>query len=118
MPPFVAIEIPSPCRHEPQEESPVALRGRRNIRTGMIGATGQIVEAGPHLQLDSMPVDERKVDGHAAGMRGVTVSNTPGVNAFAVAEHALALMLAVGRKIPAIDREMRGGYHWIFTAEE
>jgi len=26
-----------------------------------------------------------------------------------VAEHALALMLSVGRKIPAIDREMRGG---------
>ena len=49
------------------------------------------------------------IDLHAAGMRGVTVSNTPGVNAFAVAEHALALMLAVGRKIPAIDREMRGG---------
>jgi len=49
------------------------------------------------------------IDLHAAGMRGVTISNTPGVNAFAVAEHALALMLAVGRKIPAIDREMRGG---------
>ena len=48
-------------------------------------------------------------DLHAAGMRGVTVCNTPGVNAFAVAEHALTLMLAVGRKIPAIDREMRGG---------
>ena len=49
------------------------------------------------------------IDLHAAGMRGVTVCNTPGVNAFAVAEHALSLMLAVGRKIPAIDREMRGG---------
>jgi phosphoglycerate dehydrogenase-like enzyme len=49
------------------------------------------------------------IDLHAAGMRGVTVCNTPGVNAFAVAEHALALMLSVGRKIPAIDREMRGG---------
>ena len=49
------------------------------------------------------------IDLHAAGMRGVTVCNTPGVNAFAVAEHALTLMLAVARKIPAIDREMRGG---------
>ncbi len=49
------------------------------------------------------------IDLHAAGMRGVTVCNTPGVNAFAVAEHALTLMLAVGRKITAIDREMRGG---------
>jgi phosphoglycerate dehydrogenase-like enzyme len=39
----------------------------------------------------------------------VTICNTPGVNAFAVAEHTLALMLATGRKIPRIDREMRGG---------
>ena len=35
----------------------------------------------------------------AAGRRGVTICNTPGVNAFAVAEHAIALMLAVGRRI-------------------
>ncbi len=49
------------------------------------------------------------IDLAAAGRRGVTVCNTPGVNAFAVAEHAIALMLATGRKIPRIDREMRGG---------
>ena len=49
------------------------------------------------------------IDLAAAGRRGVTVCNTPGVNAFAVAEHAVALMLATGRKIPRIDREMRGG---------
>src|SRR2546426_2747873 len=45
------------------------------------------------------------VDLDAAGRRGVTVCNTPGVNAFAVAEHTLALMLAAARKIPRIDRE-------------
>jgi D-3-phosphoglycerate dehydrogenase len=49
------------------------------------------------------------IDLEAAGRRGVTVCNTPGVNAFAVAEHAIALMLTIGRKIPRIDREMRGG---------
>jgi D-3-phosphoglycerate dehydrogenase len=49
------------------------------------------------------------IDLEAAGRRGITVCNTPGVNAFAVAEHAIALMLAVGRKIPRIDREMRAG---------
>ena len=45
-------------------------------------------------------------------LRNVTMyvdTNTPGVNAFAVAEHAIALMLTTGRKIPRIDREMRGG---------
>jgi D-3-phosphoglycerate dehydrogenase len=45
----------------------------------------------------------------AAGRHGVTVCNTPGVNAFAVAEHTLALMLAVARKIPRLDREVRQG---------
>jgi D-3-phosphoglycerate dehydrogenase len=45
----------------------------------------------------------------AAGRRGLTICNTPGVNAFAVAEHAIALMLAVGRRIPRIDHEMRQG---------
>jgi D-3-phosphoglycerate dehydrogenase len=45
----------------------------------------------------------------AAGRRGVTICNTPGVNAFAVAEHTIALMLAAARRIPRIDREMREG---------
>ncbi len=45
----------------------------------------------------------------AAGRHGVTICNTPGVNAFAVAEHTLALMLAVARKIPRLDREVRQG---------
>jgi phosphoglycerate dehydrogenase-like enzyme len=49
------------------------------------------------------------IDLAAAARHGVTVCNTPGVNAYAVAEHAIALMLAVARKIPQIDREMRGG---------
>ena len=49
------------------------------------------------------------VDLAAAGRRRVTICNTPGVNAFAVAEHAIALMLATARRIPRIDREMREG---------
>jgi len=49
------------------------------------------------------------VDLEAATRQGVTVCNTPGVNAIAVAEHAIALMLAVARRIPGIDRDMRGG---------
>lgn len=47
------------------------------------------------------------IDLEAAARRGVTVCNTPGVNAHAVAEHTIALMLAVARRMPRIDREMR-----------
>jgi D-3-phosphoglycerate dehydrogenase len=49
------------------------------------------------------------IDLAAAARGGVTVCNTPGANAYAVAEHAIALMLAMARKIAQIDREMRGG---------
>jgi len=49
------------------------------------------------------------IDLNGAGMRGVTVCNTPGINAFAVAEHALTLMLAVARRITTLDAEVRKG---------
>jgi phosphoglycerate dehydrogenase-like enzyme len=49
------------------------------------------------------------VDLAACGRRGVTVANTPGVNARAVAEHTLALMLAITRRIPSVDRDVRSG---------
>ncbi len=51
------------------------------------------------------------VDLAAAARHGVTVTNTPGVSAVSIAEHALALMLAVTRQIPRIDAQTRQG-HW------
>src|SRR5437764_8676528 len=49
------------------------------------------------------------VDLTAAERRTVTVTNTPGVSAISVAEHALALMLAVARGIPGQDLAVREG---------
>jgi phosphoglycerate dehydrogenase-like enzyme len=49
------------------------------------------------------------VDLAQAAKHGVTITNTPGVSAFSVAEHALALMLAAARAIPAQDAAVRGG---------
>lgn len=49
------------------------------------------------------------VDLAAAARHRVTVTNTPGVSAFSIAEHALALMLAVARRIPRVDAEIRQG---------
>ena len=80
-----------------------------NIRAHARFSDGVFV-ACPALKLVSVwGTGTDNIDLHAAGMRGVTVCNTPGVNAFAVAEHALTLMLAVARKIPAIDRDMHAG---------
>jgi D-3-phosphoglycerate dehydrogenase len=64
----------------------------------------------PNLKLVSVwGTGTDNLDLNAAGMRGVTVCNTPGINAFAVAEHALTLALAVARKITLLDRQMREG---------
>ena len=39
------------------------------------------------------------VDVQAAGRRGIPVLNTPGVNAYAVAELALGMMITLNRKV-------------------
>ncbi|WP_426959371.1 NAD(P)-dependent oxidoreductase [Muricoccus radiodurans] len=49
------------------------------------------------------------IDLQAARDHGITVCNTPGVNSEAVAELALTLALAVGRRVPEMDRAIRGG---------
>ncbi|HEY6219698.1 MAG TPA: NAD(P)-dependent oxidoreductase [Gemmatimonadaceae bacterium] len=41
--------------------------------------------------------------------RGITVTNTPGANAHAVAEHTVVLMLAALRRLPEMDRTLRAG---------
>jgi D-3-phosphoglycerate dehydrogenase len=49
------------------------------------------------------------VDLAAAGERKITVCNTPGVNAEAVADLAFGLMLCLARKLPPLDRNTREG---------
>ncbi|MBI2879541.1 MAG: hypothetical protein HYY19_07450, partial [Candidatus Rokubacteria bacterium] len=72
--------------------------------------TEAVFRACPRLRLISIwgtGVDN--VDLAAAARHGVTVTNTPEVNADAVAEHALALMLALARRVPAMDRAVKAG---------
>jgi phosphoglycerate dehydrogenase-like enzyme len=72
--------------------------------------TESVFTACPGLRMISIwGTGTDNIDLAAAARHGVTVCNTPGANAYAVAEHAITLMLAVARKIPRIDREMRGG---------
>jgi phosphoglycerate dehydrogenase-like enzyme len=51
------------------------------------------------------------VDLAAAGSRGIRVTNTPAVSAIAVAEHTVALMMAVAKQLVQADRQVRQG-HW------
>jgi len=49
------------------------------------------------------------IDLHAATMRGICVMNTPGGNAIAVAEHTMALMLALARHLTRADATTHAG---------
>lgn len=60
-----------------------------------------------HLAVWGTGVDN--IDLEFARQRGIVVSNTPDTATDAVAEHNLALMLAVARRIPELDRKTREG---------
>src|SRR6478735_11593640 len=49
------------------------------------------------------------LDMPAASGKGVLVVNAPGANSISVAEHAVALMLALARMVPAADQAMKDG---------
>ena len=49
------------------------------------------------------------VDVAAASARGIVVMNAPGANSISVAEHAMGLMLALSRSVPAADAAMKKG---------
>jgi len=71
--------------------------------------TDGVLAGCPRLRLISIwGTGTDNVDLEACRARGVAVTNTPGVNAHAVAEHTVALMLAITRRIPAMDRDVRG----------
>ncbi len=72
--------------------------------------TAEVLRQCPSLRLISLwGAGTDNVDLAEAARRGITVTNTPGVAAPSIAEHCLALMLAVARRIPALDAEVRRG---------
>ncbi|UWF77332.1 phosphoglycerate dehydrogenase [Microbacterium neungamense] len=98
-----------PAHHDLSE-----LRALLHGTDAWIAGTGPITEehlaAAPKLKIIARyGVGTEAVDLAAAAARGIPVTNTPGANADAVADHAVGLMLAALRFIPDGDRRVRGG---------
>ena len=70
-----------------------------------------VIEASqPRLRvLSKYGVGIETIDLDAATEAGVLVVNTPGANSLGVAEHTIALMMAILRHIPELDRLVRTG---------
>lgn len=86
------------------------LSTARAVITRNNGLSAEAINAAPNLAIiASHGTGTDRIDKGAAERRGIQVVSTPGSNAQSVAEHALALMLACARRIPAADRAARAG---------
>jgi D-3-phosphoglycerate dehydrogenase / 2-oxoglutarate reductase len=98
----------------PSDHNLNVLRPLLASATAWVAGTGPVtaehLDAAPNLQIVARyGVGVEAVDLAAAAERGVLVTNTPGANSGAVADHALALMLAALRDVTAGDRGVRAG---------
>jgi D-3-phosphoglycerate dehydrogenase / 2-oxoglutarate reductase len=98
----------------PTEEDIVALCGRHDpvaiiVRYGRVGAAAMGVA--PSLKVISKHGSGTDtIDTAAARARGIEVLAAAGANAAAVAEQALALLLACAKSVVALNERMHAGY--------
>jgi len=81
----------------------LVVRSATKVTADLIAAAKQLKAIGRA----GIGVDN--VDLQAATKRGIVVMNTPGGNSVTTAEHAIALLLALARRIPAADRSTQAG---------
>ncbi len=80
------------------------------VRYGKVGAT--VMDAAPSLRVISKHGSGTDtIDKDAASARGIAVRAAVGANAAAVAEQALALLLACAKSVVRLDARMHAG-HW------
>ena len=72
--------------------------------------TKEVIEAGSQLRIIGRAgTGLDNVDSEAATRRGVVVMNTPGGNTITTAEHTIAMIVAMSRKIPQATASMKAG---------
>lgn len=103
--------------HEAKDRSALLKQAAPSVRAiatgGHHGASAELIDALPNLKIiSSVGVGTDAIDVAHAKKRGVAVCNTPGVLDDDVANLAVALLIAVTRKLVAYDRYVRDG-RWV-----
>ena len=94
----------------PKEYSPCLEMADALLVRSAVQVTREVLAKAPRLRvIGRAGVGVDNVDLDAATEAGVLVMNTPGGNAISVAEHTLALMLAMARHIPQANASTRAG---------
>jgi phosphoglycerate dehydrogenase-like enzyme len=92
-----------------REEALLRLVGDVDVLVG-VRATRTLIEHAHRLRLiQALGTGVDRIDIDAAAKRGIVVCNAVGLNAVPVAEHAMALMLALAKKVVRHDRAVRDG---------
>lgn len=83
---------------------------RAVLTIGAIGLTAAEMDAMPRLELVcALGAGYENIDVAHARARGIVLANGAGTNDSAVADHAMALLLAAVRAVPELDRATRAG---------
>lgn len=124
---FVTRELPFPALDrlraahavdvwpDPDPPPPDALRERAAAADGLLTmltdrVDAALLEAAPNLRaVANLAVGTDNIDLEAAAARGIPVGNTPDVLTDATADLALALMLAIMRRLPEGEARVREG---------
>jgi D-3-phosphoglycerate dehydrogenase / 2-oxoglutarate reductase len=105
-------EIVTPEQDQPLKEAEmISLIGDMDaVLVGNDAVTENVIAAAPHLKVVSKHgVGVDNVDVPSATRAGVVVTNTPGANQVAVAEMAVALIMALTRKLAYHDTLVKSG---------
>lgn len=86
---------------------------RAVLTNGSTGLSAAEMAALPHLEIVcAQGAGYEKIDLAAARARGLVVTHGPGTNDASVADHAMALLMAIARGIPEVDAAIRRG-DWV-----
>jgi D-3-phosphoglycerate dehydrogenase len=105
--PFARVEVASGDRTAFERLLPEAdallVRSETRVTADVLGRASRLRVIGrAGAGVDTIDVD-------AATQRGIVVVNAPGGNAVAAAEHSLALMFALARRVASADASMKHG---------
>jgi len=92
------------------------LQGYSAVLAGAEPYTREVLESLPALRIIARTgVGFDAIDLAACNDHGVVVTTTPGVNHIAVAEHTIAMLMAISRNFPEQDQRVRSG-NWLRVA--
>lgn len=105
---FTPVEDIPPARAEKFRAVAVGMVGSGHVSS--VAVNGAFLDRFPNLELLAvLGVGCDHIDVEAAAARGITVTNTPGVNTEEVADAAMGMMLSTVRQLPQADRFIRAG---------